>query len=88
MVVSSRLLRGLVAFAISAIIGVATTFLFGVLLPIGIVRILYGLGPGAGDAWFIWMMIALPVAGISSLLLASWLTTVFYRKLTARPAVG
>ncbi len=91
MVVTFKPLRGLVAFSLAATAGVVTMLVLGFLLPWGFVALEWGLGPGAGDAVFVLMLLAVPIAGLLSLMLVFFLTAVLYGKLsppTSRVSTG
>ena len=86
MVITSRLLRGIVAFALALSVGLVTTFVLGFLVPWGFVALKWGLGPGAGDAVFVVMLLAVPIAGLLSVMLVFFLTVILYGKLTPAPS--
>lgn len=65
-----------------------TTLVSGALVPWGFVAVKWGLGPGAGDAVFAIMLLALPIAGILSLILVFYLTAIFYEKLSPPTVSG
>jgi hypothetical protein len=81
-VIASQPLRLLTALVSSLVVGAVTAFLIGFGLPWCIVALRYGLGPGAGDAIFIWMLIFVPLGAIVSLALVVILSIILYRKLT------
>ena len=84
-VVTSKLLRGLAAFAMALSAGLVTTFVLGFLVPWGFVALKWGLGPGAGDAVFVVMLLAVPIAGLLSMMLVFFLTAILYGKLSPPP---
>ena len=84
MVVNSKFLRGIVAFALSAAIGLVAIFVLGILLPLAYMRVRH---PTEGDGFvmlILWVLGLLTVVG-PSIALVSFLTAVFYRKLSPPP---
>ena len=82
MVVDSKFLRGIVAFALSAAMGLVAIFVLGILLPLAYVLVRH---PTEGDAFFLLGALGLMTVVGPSLALVSFLTAVIYRRLSPPP---